>query len=303
LLFVLCQDPICEIKARLWDSLPSSQHNIHWITPVTYILSSTFMGNSYFYTNILPDFLQDILSRPKAFPWVGTISGSIYASQHFASMTLDEIFQDPDSIKDVQVIALGDTLEDRGATIVNRSYWEEQEICCPELFHGLQRILLASGEKPNLVSAFIKSSNPIIQSLTHSSVLVRPALLPNYIQWLSNIWIYILTDPLIQDALWTSCKYTLNQVDGETVHEIPGYPLLEDWLVAYYFTSRSHNIHTMTEIPESKQGSHEDRANVSNPICLATPNRIAPIYTLSNSTINALRQQGSVYSSDLYTYP
>jgi hypothetical protein len=197
--------------------------------------------------------------------------------------------QDQPATDDIQVIALGG-LNGDGSRFHSTDYWNQQEQCCPGLWELFKYILMSRGESPDHVSTFFNTSSHFIQSLSCSSFLIRPALLKSFSSWLSDIWIYILTDPLVQRHVWVDCKYiSYNDNNKRSVEILPGHILLGDWLNAYYFSSRGYTIQTITNDISKRPFPHEDWTNASQQshdnTCATAPSRLeSAIYAVSNES-------------------
>ena len=231
--------------------------------------------------------MRDILSRPDDIPWIGTIPGEVFAI-HTDLSTLDRILQEYSSRDDAQVMVFGQLHPIQ--EVENRLYWKKQEQCCPGLLELFKQILIVHGESPEHVTKFIDWPIHRTQSFSGFCFMVRPRLLPDFIQWLSKIWIYILTDPMVQQGVWSDCTYRSSDDKPNDVHKLHGHALLVDWLAAYYFSSRDYMIQTMIDLPVVNLQYEVSRNDVHSreDVCATAPNRLESVYNLSNATKKSL---------------
>jgi len=289
-LFILCPDLITEMKVKL---LYSHHINISQIIkPITYTFSPNVMGYSYFYTNIIQEFTKDIMSRQEFIPWIGTIS-----SHDFARLSnIHDILNDPQQsdMNDIQVIPLGRPSNHDGV------FWDEQEICCPDFIDLFKRILMSRGESEEKVLGFINlsTSSNIIESFHGSSFMFRPNVLTEYILWLSNMWVYILTDPFIQQSVWNSCKYrgknSFQNTNHTSMNTQPGFYLLDDLLNAYYLSSRDYKFPNR-EISKISAELLTNRTTLHNKNSCSGDDNDHPygfdsMYILPNQTVSIIQQ-------------
>lgn len=286
LLFILRHDD--QIRSATDLHLGYTQYNHTNSSPCLYSLPSNYMDYAYFYTNILSTFIQDLHSLSDSVPWMGTISEDIYLNHPNVSTVLDRILHEYSCQPEIQVITFGQwyTIQQE---MENQRFWDRQEHCCPGLVTLFQQILLFHGESKDHVMNFTQLPIHQIQSFHRFSLVVRPILMPPFIQWLSKIWIYILTDPFIQQGIWTGCIYasTIEQESKET-HTLPGHFLINDWLAAYYFSSREYRIQTIIDLynmPMSPMAL-DSKANYT---CSSAPNQLKDVYNISHATKNSLQ--------------
>jgi len=282
-----------------------SQHNSTTILPYTYVLPSTFMESVYFYTNILPNYLKDILTFSDDIPWIGTLTDDVLARYPRLLTHIDRILQGDSIGSDIQVFAFG-TLDPARDT-KEGLYWQQQEECCPGLWDILYRTLLFHGESQQQVNNFIQIPIHRIKSFDRLSLLIRPTLLAPFIQWLSTVWLFLLTDPIIQQNIWNPCTYVSWDDNGNrNLQTLTGHILLGNWLTVFYFSSRGFKIETLIEhlddgfhLPGS--GSADSLHYIKEDTCTAAPRQFQSIYDLRHVIKDSLINHMLVLSCCIFS--
>ena len=199
-----------------------------WANP--YYIPSTYFFETFFYSNILGDMLEDVL-KPRNTTWVGSIAWKAESKTNIALM--DIMLSDSDIGGDVLVFVPEPF-----------SLWEQSDIVHPGLMDALVYVLQSTGEPRDNIEK-MKLMAPGFTNFFCTYFMTRPHIMRLYIEWLSNIMHFINTDRKAQNMIWRDSSYGGDMGPARIIYNLPFYPMhafIGERLVQYFFNSRGYKI-------------------------------------------------------------
>lgn len=229
LLFLLCLDRLCESHAIQHASTDSVQSKS--LRTIPYVLPATFIGENYFFTNILSH-LIDFKDKDR---WIGAVSGYVDSSHNVSR--LESFFADTNTVNDTVDLII---FHNAGSIVYNNLTFLNQSCC-----HGVQDLLFDIlkniGESQEDIARFQSTSPYMI--LMESGFMTRSKWIEGFTIWLSHAQIFLNTDPLAQQRVWKSCTTHDSSAflipDVNDAPFISLHPLLGKLLTTYFFHTRN----------------------------------------------------------------
>ena len=261
---MICPDRVSEANAVLHTSKDLKESNnpldgsLRSFT-VPYVIPSTFIGEHYFYTNILRDIIP--LDEKGGNDWIGAIPWNTDTSLNVTN--LDRFLSDNNIVNDtIEFIAFSNTER----AVYYSKLASLNHSCCPGIEELVLYILENTGEAPSDISSFHPSSHAV-KVMGQLGFMVRVRWMQPFILWLSRVILFVNTDPLAQQRVWKACKAQSNT----TSPFVPLHPFLTQLLTSYFFHSRKLNAisvdvssrldnahHSMHETSQIDQYVHEE---------------------------------------------
>ena len=205
--------PLVFVLSHDQDSLDfAKQSYSNYPRAHVYVLHSTYMLETYFYTNVLES-LMDVANHTTN--WVASISYK--ADEKTFRSSIDKMLIDQTLVHDGYdvlgfwaPISLGDSVKEH-------SQWFH-----PGLMELMNYALLSVGETQENVTRMGDPSS-IFKAFYGTYFVCRPVLMRQYISWLTRVVIFINTDAKAQKMLWANSHYF--GPSSEKIYGLQYYPL------------------------------------------------------------------------------
>jgi hypothetical protein len=228
--------PLVFVLAHSLDTAQIARQNYSpytWANP--YFIPSTYFFETFFYSNILGDLLEDVL-KTRNTTWVGSIAWQAETKTNVALM--DIMLSDPNIDGDVLVFVP-----------VASSLWEQADRAHPGLMDVMVYILQSTGESMDKIEK-MKLIAPGFTNFFCTYFMTRPHIMRLYIEWLSNIMHFINSDRKAQNMIWREALYNGDMRPARVIYNLPFYPMhafIGERLVQYFFNSRGYKIVTTAD--------------------------------------------------------
>jgi hypothetical protein len=200
-----------------------------WANP--YYIPSTYFFETFFYSNILGDMLEDVL-KTRNTTWVGSVAWKADSKTDIA--LVDAMLLDTDIDADVLAFVRAPYY----------SLWEQADTMHPGLMDVMVYVLQSTGEPRDEIEK-MKLMAPGFINFFCTYFMTRPHIMRLYIEWLSNIMHFINTDRKAQNMIWRDSSYNGDMGPARIIYNLPFYPMhafIGERLVQYFFNSRGYKI-------------------------------------------------------------
>ena len=237
MLFVLCHNKdTCDQASEQFSYYSWSQY--------TYLMPSTNLFETYFYTNIIENLIEVVNQSTS---WVGSISWK--ASTKTYVHVIDRMLSDESLMQDgVDVIGFW-TPSEFDPKYCNSTVYLQSNGAHPGIFQFIKYILKGVGESEENIS-LLRQPYPQFKSFYGSYFVARPALMQEYIVWIRRVMVFLGKDPFARTYIWSDSKYGGDMTVPLKVYGLSFYPLhpfIGERLVQYFFNSRNTTIVLLLE--------------------------------------------------------
>jgi hypothetical protein len=206
----------------------------------------------YFYTNLLGSIL-DLSGRTSS--WVGSIRYDNIDMNIVGQMISDKTLIE----SGIEVISFFDPLS------AGESLQVQSDDAHPGLMNLLEYVLESVGESKEDINT-LRMTSPDFKGIFGYSFVARSDLLPDFVQWISRVVLFVTTNAKAQEMAWKDSRYGGSQKAMQELFGSPFYPFhpfFGERLFSFYFNARGYKIITLNNYNTRKTHVSENQDEAS----------------------------------------